>query len=40
MYEIKLHPKVEDDLKELDKALLIQVFKKLKQIQRKQKPKV
>jgi len=33
MYELKLHPKVEDDLKELDNALLIQVFKKLKQIQ-------
>ena len=33
MYELKLHPKVEDDLKELDNALQIQVFKKLKQIQ-------
>ncbi|MBU0924449.1 type II toxin-antitoxin system RelE/ParE family toxin [bacterium] len=32
MYELKLHPKVEDDLKELDNALQIQVFKKLKQI--------
>ena len=34
MYELKLHPKVEDDLKELDNALQIQVFKKLKQIQK------
>lgn len=33
MYELRLHPKVEDDLKELDNALQIQVFKKLKQIQ-------
>jgi mRNA interferase RelE/StbE len=33
MYELKLHPRVEDDLKELDNALQIQVFKKLKQIQ-------
>ena len=33
MYELKLHPKVEDDLKELDNVLQIQVFKKLKQIQ-------
>lgn len=33
MYELKLHPKVENDLKELDSALQIQVFKKLKQIQ-------
>lgn len=33
MYELKLHPKIEDDLKELDNALQIQVFKKLKQIQ-------
>ncbi|MGB5792144.1 type II toxin-antitoxin system RelE family toxin [Poseidonibacter sp.] len=33
MYELKLHPKVEDDLKELDNELQIQVFKKLKQIQ-------
>ena len=33
MYELQLHPKVEDDLKELDNALQIQVFKKLKQIQ-------
>ena len=29
MYELKLHPKVEDDLKELDNALRIQVFKKI-----------
>lgn len=33
MYELQLHPKVEDDLKELDNVLQIQVFKKLKQIQ-------
>lgn len=33
MYELKIHPKVEDDLKELDNTLQIQVFKKLKQIQ-------
>lgn len=33
MYELKLHPKVEEDLKELDNSLQIQVFKKLKQIQ-------
>ena len=33
MYILKLHPKIEDDLKELDSALQIQVFKKLKQIQ-------
>lgn len=33
MYVLKLHPKIEDDLKELDSALQIQVFKKLKQIQ-------
>lgn len=33
MYELKLHPKIEDDLKELDSVLQIQVFKKLKQIQ-------
>lgn len=33
MYELKLHPKVEEDLKELDNALQLQVFKKLKQIQ-------
>ena len=33
MYVLQLHPKVEDDLKELDNALQIQVFKKLKQIQ-------
>ena len=30
---LKLHPKIEDDLKELDNSLQIQVFKKLKQIQ-------
>ena len=33
MYELKTHPKIEDDLKELDHALRLQVFKKLKQIQ-------
>ena len=33
MYELKLHPKVEDDLKSLDNSMRIQVFKKLKQIQ-------
>ena len=33
MYVLKLHPKIEDDLKELDSVLQIQVFKKLKQIQ-------
>ena len=33
MYELKIHPKIEDDLKELDHSLRIQVFKKLKQIQ-------
>ena len=31
--ELKLHPKVEEDLKELDNALQLQVFKKLKRIQ-------
>lgn len=33
MYCLKLHDKVYDDLKVLDKALVIKVFKKLKQIQ-------
>ena len=33
MYQLKLHPKIEDDLKELDNSLQIQVFKKLIQIQ-------
>ena len=33
MYQLKLHPKIEDDLKELDSSLQIQVFKKLEQIQ-------
>jgi mRNA-degrading endonuclease RelE of RelBE toxin-antitoxin system len=32
MYELKLHPKIEDDLKELDHSIRIQVFKKLKQL--------
>ncbi|PIE84991.1 hypothetical protein CSA08_04400 [Candidatus Gracilibacteria bacterium] len=33
MYDIKLHPKISDDLKDLDYALRLQVLKKLKQIQ-------
>lgn len=33
MYSLKLHDKVYDDLKVLDNALIIKVFKKLKQIQ-------
>lgn len=33
MHELKLHPKIEDDLKELDYSLQLQVFKKLKQLQ-------
>ena len=33
MYSLKLHGKVYDDLKVLDNALVIKVFKKLKQIQ-------
>lgn len=33
MYSLKLHDKVYDDLKVLDKALVIKIFKKLKQIQ-------
>ena len=33
MYSLKLHDKVYDDLKVLDNALVIKVFKKLKQIQ-------
>lgn len=33
MYEIKLHPKIENDLKELDNSLKIQVFKQLKKLQ-------
>ena len=33
MYSLKLHDKVYDDLKFLDNALVIKVFKKLKQIQ-------
>ena len=33
MYELKFHPKIEEDLKKLDNTLQIQVFKKLKQIQ-------
>src|SRR5574344_1459925 len=38
MYSLKLHGKVYDDLKVLDNALVIKVFKKLKQIQ--QSPQV
>ncbi len=34
MYQLKTHPKIEDDLKELDHSLRLQVFKKLKQIQK------
>jgi mRNA interferase RelE/StbE len=33
MYQIKTHPDIEDDLKELDHSLRVQVFKKLKQLQ-------
>lgn len=33
MYKLKVHPKIEDDLNELDHSLRVQVFKKLKQIQ-------
>ena len=33
MYSLKLHDKVYDDLKVLDKALIVKIFKKLKQIQ-------
>ena len=33
MYSLKLHDKVYDELKVLDNALVIKVFKKLKQIQ-------
>ena len=33
MYSLKLHDKVYDDLKVLDNALVIKVFKKLRQIQ-------
>lgn len=33
MYQLELHPKIEEDLKELDHSVRIQVFKKLKQIQ-------
>ena len=33
MYSLKLYDKVYDDLKVLDNALVIKVFKKLKQIQ-------
>ncbi len=34
MYDIKLHPKIEKDLKGLDQNLRIQVLKKIKQIQK------
>lgn len=33
MYALKLHPKVEDDLKELDHSLRLLAFKKLHQLQ-------
>ncbi|MEA3553906.1 MAG: type II toxin-antitoxin system RelE/ParE family toxin [Campylobacterota bacterium] len=33
MHQLELHPKIEEDLKELDLSVQIQVFKKLKQIQ-------
>lgn len=33
MYQLKTHPKIEDDLKELDYSLRVQVFKKLKKLQ-------
>ncbi len=33
MYEVKNHPLVEDDLKELDHSLRLLVFKKLKKLQ-------
>ena len=38
MYSLKLHDKVYDDLKVLDNALVIKVFKKLKQI--RQSPQI
>ncbi len=33
MYDIKLHPKIDKDLKDLNQNLRIQVLKKIKQIQ-------
>ncbi|MCX6051117.1 MAG: type II toxin-antitoxin system RelE/ParE family toxin [Campylobacterales bacterium] len=33
MYEIKYHPLLEEDLKQLNNAVRIEVFKKLKKIQ-------
>lgn len=33
MYEIRYHPLIEDDLKQLNNAIRIEVFKKLKKIQ-------
>jgi len=33
MYELNIHPEIEEDLREIDHSLRIQVFKKLKQIQ-------
>ena len=33
MYEIKFHPLVESDLKELNNSVWIEVFKKLKKVQ-------
>ncbi len=34
MYEIKFHPLVEEDLKKLNNSVRIEVFKKLKKIQK------
>lgn len=34
MYEIKYHPLIEADLKQLNNAIRIEVFKKLKKIQK------
>lgn len=33
MYKLKTHPLIEEDLKELDHSLRLQIFKKLKKIQ-------
>ena len=34
MYEIKYHPLIEKDLKQLNNSILIEVFKKIKKIQK------
>jgi len=34
MYEIKYHPLLEDDLKQLNNSIRIEVFKKIKKIQK------